>query len=191
MKFKLHFRCDASLLMADIPEDVKLEQLLELREQLREQIDQLNANSTLEPSNCMRKISKYRHPDRYQAKTIKKVEKRPNSWTTDSCVNDKVAKVSLPGRMEDRRNEQPSCSGVMKKLSEEDHGTWVQDIPATYRQNLRQCPFRHKSGLSLDTVGAENGPKKLSLQSESNEVVPNEIPNAGIICTTKIDDIPV
>ncbi|VBB28439.1 unnamed protein product [Acanthocheilonema viteae] len=181
--------CDASLLMADIPEDVKLEQLLELREQLREQIDQLNAKNPLEPSSSMRKISKYRHPDRCQAKAIRKAEKRPNSCTVNGCTNDKVAKVSLTGIMEDEKSAQPSCSGVMKKPDEKDHGTWILDIPATHRQNMHQYLFRYKSGLSSDITGTENGSKKLSLHSKIDETTPKEVPKAGTICTTKVDDI--
>ncbi|KAL3997158.1 hypothetical protein ACH3XW_9705 [Acanthocheilonema viteae] len=175
--------------MADIPEDVKLEQLLELREQLREQIDQLNAKNPLEPSSSMRKISKYRHPDRCQAKAIRKAEKRPNSCTVNGCTNDKVAKVSLTGIMEDEKSAQPSCSGVMKKPDEKDHGTWILDIPATHRQNMHQYLFRYKSGLSSDITGTENGSKKLSLHSKIDETTPKEVPKAGTICTTKVDDI--
>uniref|UniRef100_A0A1I7VAZ0 WW domain-containing protein n=1 Tax=Loa loa TaxID=7209 RepID=A0A1I7VAZ0_LOALO len=178
--------------MADIPEDVKLEQLLELREQLREQIDQLNANTPLESSNNMRKISKYRHPNRYQAGAVNKVEKRPSSWTVDGCANDKIAKVLLPGRAEDERNDQPSCSGVMKKSDGKNHGTWILDIPAKYGQDLRECPFRHKSVLSSDITDTEgNEPKKFSLHSGIDEMTTNEVPKTETVRTTKIDDIPM
>uniref|UniRef100_A0A0R3RXB5 WW domain-containing protein n=1 Tax=Elaeophora elaphi TaxID=1147741 RepID=A0A0R3RXB5_9BILA len=178
--------CDASLLMADIPEDVKLEQLLELREQLREQIDQLNANGPLESSSSMRKIPKYRHPDRYQAR---KAEKRSSSCTVDGCANDTVAKVSVTSSVEDERNEQPGCSGMMKKQDEKDHSIWVQDILTTYCDN--QCPFRRKSGLSSDITGVGNGPKKSRLHVETDEIAPKEVPKAGTICTMKTDNIPM
>ncbi|KAM3722299.1 Microprocessor complex subunit [Dirofilaria immitis] len=182
--------CDASLLMADIPEDVKLEQLLELREQLREQIDQLNANSTLEPSTSMRKISKYRHHDRCQAR-VTKVEKRLNSWTTDGCANDKIAKISLPVRIEDGRNEQPSCSGMVKKPDGKEHDIWVLDNSIISRHNLHQCSFQHKSEQLSGIISAGNGPKKLSLYSEMDEIAPTEISKAGNSCTARIDDMPM
>ncbi|CAG9537603.1 unnamed protein product [Cercopithifilaria johnstoni] len=174
--------------MADIPEDVKLEQLLELREQLREQIDQLDANNPPEPSGSMRKISKY--PDRCQARVSKKAEKRPNSCTVNGCSNDKVAKVSLPEGTENEKNEQPSCSGVIKP-DEKVHGTWILDIPAAYRQNLHQYPSRHILELSSDITGTENGSKKLSLHSKIDEITPKEVPKAETICTRKIEDIPM
>ncbi|KAK6105501.1 hypothetical protein QQG55_20500 [Brugia pahangi] len=181
--------CNASLLMADIPEDVKLEQLLELREQLREQIDQLNANNQLESSSSMRKISKYHHANKYQTGAMKKTEKRPNSWTVDDYANNKFAKVSLPVCMEDGRNDEPSCSDI-KKFNEKDRGTSLLDIPTTHGQNLHQCPFRHKSVLSSDITGTENGSKKLSLHSEIAELAQNDVQNAGIVGAAKIDDIP-
>ncbi|VDK77135.1 unnamed protein product [Onchocerca ochengi] len=181
---------DASLPMADIPEDVKLEQLLKLREQLREQIDQLNADTSLESSNSMRKISKYRHLDGCQTKATKKVEKRPNSCTMDDCANNKIAKISLSSRMEDGKNEQPSCSGMIKKPKEKDHDTWVLNNSVTSLQNMHHCPFRHKSGQLSDITGTENGTKKLSLHSEMDEIAPTEVSKAGSFCTTRTDGMP-
>ncbi|VDO38795.1 unnamed protein product [Onchocerca flexuosa] len=179
--------CDASSPMADIPEDVKLEQLLKLREQLREQIDQLNADSPLESSNSMRKISKYRHLDGCQTKATKKVEKRPNSCTVDGCANSKITKISLQSRMEDGKNEQPGCSGMTKKPND----TWVLDNPVTSLQNLHHCPFRNKSDQLSDITGTENGPKKLGLHSEMDEIAPIEVSKAGNFCATRTDDMPI
>ncbi|OZC08762.1 hypothetical protein X798_04176 [Onchocerca flexuosa] len=173
--------------MADIPEDVKLEQLLKLREQLREQIDQLNADSPLESSNSMRKISKYRHLDGCQTKATKKVEKRPNSCTVDGCANSKITKISLQSRMEDGKNEQPGCSGMTKKPND----TWVLDNPVTSLQNLHHCPFRNKSDQLSDITGTENGPKKLGLHSEMDEIAPIEVSKAGNFCATRTDDMPI
>ncbi|VDK75292.1 unnamed protein product [Litomosoides sigmodontis] len=176
--------CDASLLMADIPEDVKLEQLLELREQLREQIDQLNANSPMEVSSNIQKVSKCRHFDRCQTR-IRKTEKRPscavNGWT-----NDKIARVSPLCDGEDEQSEQPSCSSIMKKPDEKVLCTSVLDISATDWQNLHQYPFRHRSGLSSDITGTENESKKLYLKI--NEIIPDETTKTGTICTTKMEE---
>lgn len=177
--------------MADIPEDVKLEQLLELREQLREQIDQLNADTSLELSNSMRKVPKYHHLDRCQTRAMRKAEKHPNSCTTNGCTNDKIAKISFSGVMEDEKNEQPSCSSEVKKLDEKDYSTWTLDIAESYRQNLHQYPFRYKSALSSDIADSENESKKLSLHSKIDETTLKEVSEDGTLCTTTIDDIPV
>lgn len=186
--FNSSFRCDASLLMADIPEDVKLEQLLELREQLREQIDQLNANSSMEVSGSMQKVSKCRYFDRCQARPIRKTEKRL-SCTVNGCTNDKVARISPLGDTEDEKSEQPSCSSIMKKPDEKVLGSSILDISATNRQNLHQYPFRYRPGLSSDITGTESESKKLNSYSKINEIIPEEIPKTGTVCTTKVDNI--
>uniref|UniRef100_A0A915PGY2 WW domain-containing protein n=1 Tax=Setaria digitata TaxID=48799 RepID=A0A915PGY2_9BILA len=175
--------CDASLLMEDIPEDVKLEQLLELREQLREQIDQLNANTPLESSNNNRKIPKYLEKDKCQSRAIRKTEKRPNSRVMNKCANEKVPKISVP--------EQPSCSSIIKKPNGKEYSAWISGTSVVACKNSHQNIFRHKSGQPLEATSTENKSKRLSTRSETEEIVITKVPETGTVCSTKIDDKPI
>lgn len=167
--------------MAKFPEDVQLEQLLKLRKQLREQIDQLDErNNQLDPSTGVRKILKYRGSNKCEAGVIKKAEKRRSSSIADSCAYDKAAKVWLLDRKGDERFDQLSY-GDLKKLDKKDHANWATDNPTTHNKYLRQCPI----------TGIENRPRRLSTLSKINEVVSNEVPEARVMHTTKIDDISV